>query len=139
MKRCERISLFFHSPSQAESLSKTLESRSVIRRATLLGSKSLGLLPLKPLELKCKRYRTKVFPRDPSLRANDRFPQKFNVFTAYNSRVGWWRVGGHAGGSLFGEVFRHACFSPVPSRADDLGLVRKKIGLTLSITSRQAS
>jgi hypothetical protein len=72
-RSCEKIGLVFSSPFQDESLSKTLELRSVIKQATFLGSKSLGLLPLWPLELTYKRSRPKVFPRAPSLRASDHF------------------------------------------------------------------
>ncbi len=33
----------------------------------------------------CERYQSKVSPRDPSLRANDRFSKKFNFFKAFHS------------------------------------------------------
>jgi hypothetical protein len=71
----KEIGLVFSSPFQDKSLSKTSESRIVIRRATRLGSKPLELLLSERLEFKDKRYRSEVSPRDPSLRAMF-FPQK---------------------------------------------------------------
>ena len=43
-------------------------------RVTFLGGKPLELLALKPIELKYKRCRSEVFPRDPFLRANGHYP-----------------------------------------------------------------
>ena len=75
LRRCEKIDLVFFRPFKDESPSKTSELRNVIMRVTFLGGKPLELLALKPIELKYKRCRSEVFPRDLSLRAKIGFPR----------------------------------------------------------------
>jgi len=43
--------------------------------------------PALPSPKRLRAGRSKVSPRDPPLRANDRFPQKFNFFTPSRSLI----------------------------------------------------